>query len=108
MKLKVRRTKMGPDGYELFNGDTDRTIKSGLTAAQVYEEILMPQTKATLTAIGRFVAEADSRFAESQPAIYLQFDDDTALDLASPNDIKLPDDSAAPPPPKSPHPPASK
>src|SRR5687768_8963187 len=64
----VRRTKPGPDGYEVYDADGDNKFtKSGLTTDQVYELMVIPKVRAAITAAGRFLLEADRSFAASQP-----------------------------------------
>jgi hypothetical protein len=80
MKVKVRRTKGGERGYELYDESADAAIASDLAAHEIYARFLAPQLQgiqksiqaitALLPAIGNQIAAADANF-----------DEDTAIEI---------------------------
>jgi hypothetical protein len=65
MKIKVRRVKKGADGYELYDSDTGMTIRSGITAAQVCEGMILPQVEVILKVVHVLIGKADREFGET-------------------------------------------
>jgi hypothetical protein len=95
MKLKVRRTKTGRQGYELYDADANnQVLKSGLTAGQVYQHMVTSQLQAVMAAVDNLLHTADEKFEKT----LVPQEDDTTLELADPgaeqfDDIQLLDEN---------------